>query len=141
MFTHTHLYKHIRINLCIYIYIYIHLYVYASVCVCKHDICTTNYQVMDNVFMYDYHHITLPKSSEQYIPKRNLATNTIITSQHNLLRTEKPITHFSSKLPRHYFIELWIIIIITFKISNPDISSNVYYLNNIYLTILTKHIA
>ena len=60
-----------------------------------------------SLFVYDYHHNTLPKSFEQYIPNNNLATNTIITRQHNLLRTEKPRTHFSSKLPRHHFIELW----------------------------------
>jgi len=57
--------------------------------------------------MYDYHHNTLPKSFEQYIPKNNLATNTRIAKQHNLLRTEKPRTQFSSKLPRQLFIELW----------------------------------
>ena len=37
--------------------------------------------------MYDYHHNNLPKSFEQYIPNNNLATNTRITRQHNLLRT------------------------------------------------------
>ena len=57
--------------------------------------------------MYDYHHNTLPKSFEQYIPKHKLATNTRITRQHKLLRTEKHITHLSSKLSRHHFIELW----------------------------------
>ena len=60
-----------------------------------------------SLFTYDYHHHTLPKSFEQYIPNINLATNTRITIQHNLLRTEKPIANFSSKLPRHHFIELW----------------------------------
>ena len=49
----------------------------------------------------------LPKCFEQYIPNNKLATNTRITRQHNLLRAEKPRTHFSSKLPRHHFIELW----------------------------------
>jgi len=37
----------------------------------------------------------------------NLATNTRISRQHNLLCTEKLRTHFSSKLHRHHFIELW----------------------------------
>ena len=60
-----------------------------------------------SLFMYDYHHNTLPKSFEQYIPNNKLATNTIITRQQNLLCTEKPRTNFSSKLPRHHFIELW----------------------------------
>ena len=44
-----------------------------------------------SLFMYDYHHNTLPKSFEEYIPKNNLATNTIIKNQHNLLCTEKKI--------------------------------------------------
>ena len=60
-----------------------------------------------SLFMYDYHHNTLPKSFEQYISNNILATNTTIVRQHNLLGTEKPRTHFSSKLPKHNFIELW----------------------------------
>ena len=60
-----------------------------------------------SLFMYDYHHNTLPKSFKHYIPKKNLATNTRITRQRNLLYTEKPRTHFLSKLPKHHFIKLW----------------------------------
>ena len=40
-----------------------------------------------SLFMYDYHHNTLPKSFEQYIPNNNLATNTRITL--NLVQTNK----------------------------------------------------
>ena len=57
--------------------------------------------------MFDYYHKTLPKSFEHYIPTNNLGTNTRITRQRNQLRTRKPRTHFSSKLPLHHFTELW----------------------------------
>ena len=57
--------------------------------------------------MFDYYHKTLPKSFEHYIPTNNLATNTRITRQHNQIRTGKPRTHFSSKLPLHHFTKQW----------------------------------
>ena len=60
-----------------------------------------------SLFMFDYYHKTLPKSFEHYIPTYNLATNTRITRQHNQIRTGKPRTNFSSKLPLHHFTKLW----------------------------------
>ena len=73
-----------------------------------------------SLVMYDYHHNTLPKSFEQYIPEEtNPATNTRITGQHKLLRTENPITHFSSKLLRHHFIEQWNNLDYNFQILKP----------------------
>ena len=57
--------------------------------------------------MFDYYLKTLPKSFEHYIPTNNLATNTRITRQHNQIRTGKPRTHFSFKLPLHHFTKLW----------------------------------
>ena len=49
----------------------------------------------------------LNPSNSIYTPNIHLSTNTRITRQHILLRTEKPRTHFFPKLPRHHFIELW----------------------------------
>ena len=60
-----------------------------------------------SLFMFDYFHKTLPKSFEHYIPTYNLATSTRITRQHNQIRTGKPRTNFSSKLPLHHFTKLW----------------------------------
>ena len=77
-----------------------------------------------SLFMFDYYHKALPKCFEHYIPTNNLATNTIITRQHNKIRTGKPRTHF---LLSYLYIILQtygIILIIRFKISNPDINSN-----------------
>ena len=60
-----------------------------------------------SLVMFDYYHKTLPKSFDHYIPINNLATNTRINRQHNQIRTGKPRTHFSSKLPLHNFTKLW----------------------------------
>ena len=54
----------------------------------------------------------------------NLATNTRITRQHNQIRTGKSRTCFSSKLHLHHFTKLWNRLNLRFKISNPDINSN-----------------
>ena len=59
-----------------------------------------------SLFMFDYYHKTLPTFFEHYIPTNNLATNTRINRKHNQIRTGKPITHFSSKLPLHRFTKL-----------------------------------
>ena len=94
-----------------------------------------------SLFMYDYHHNTLPKSFEQYTPSNNLATITSITRQHNLLRTENQELTFLLNYIDIILENYGITMIITLKISIPDISSNMYYLNSIYLTILKKYIA
>ena len=56
--------------------------------------------------MYDYHHNTLPKCFEQYIPKKTLATDTESTRQYNQLCTDKLRTHFLLN-SMHHFIQPW----------------------------------
>ena len=60
--------------------------------------------------MYDFHHNLLPKSFTNYIPEKNLDESSRITRQHSLLAKERPIKHFSSKLPKHNFTKMWNII-------------------------------
>ena len=67
---------------------------------------TENHKLHVSLFMFHYYHKTLSKSFKHYIPTDNLATNTRITRQHNQIRTGKPRTPFSSKLPLHHFTTL-----------------------------------
>jgi len=55
-----------------------------------------------SLIVYDYCHNTL----ETLHPKKNQATDTSFTGQHNLVYTENSRTQFSSKLRKHHFTKL-----------------------------------
>ena len=49
----------------------------------------------------------LPKLFRNFVMKKNVDTDKIITRQFKLLVQEKPRTNFSLKLPRHNFTRIW----------------------------------
>ena len=57
--------------------------------------------------MYDFEHDLLPKSFRNFVMKKNVDTDKIITRQFKLLVQGKPRTNFSLKLPRHNFTRIW----------------------------------
>ena len=73
------------------------------------------YRLHVSLFVYDNQHNTLPKSFKHYMSEKNLEEN------NNLLNTDRPRTHFSSKLPKHNFIKTYgIVFIIRYKRPNPE---------------------
>ena len=60
-----------------------------------------------SLFMYDLNNNLPPKSFRNVLSKDCLARYGIITRQHNSIPQSRPITTFSSKLPKHNFTRIW----------------------------------
>ena len=61
------------------------------------------------LFVYDLNNDLLPKSFRNLLSQNCLARHGIITGtrQNNLIPQSRPITTFSSKLPKHNFTRIW----------------------------------
>ena len=59
------------------------------------------------LFMYDFEHDLLPKSFRNFVMKKNVDTDKIITRQFKLLVQEKPTTNYSLKLPTQNCTRIW----------------------------------
>ena len=65
------------------------------------------YTMQISLFVYDLNNDLLPKSFRNVLSKNCLARHGIITRQNNLIPQSRPITTFSSKLPKHNFTRIW----------------------------------
>ena len=60
-----------------------------------------------SLFVYDLNNDLLPKSFRNVLYQNCLARYDIITRQNNLIPQSRPITTFSSQLPKHNFTRIW----------------------------------
>ena len=65
------------------------------------------FKLQASLFKYDFEHDLLPKSFRNFVMKKNVDTDKIITRQFKLIVHEKPRSNFSLKLPRHNFTRIW----------------------------------
>ena len=65
------------------------------------------YTMQLSLFVYDLNNDLLPKSFRNLLSKNCLARHGIITRQNNFIPQSRPITTFSSKLPKHNFTRIW----------------------------------
>ena len=65
------------------------------------------YTMQISLFAYDLNNDLLPKSFRNLLSQNCLARHGIITRQNNLIPQSRPITTFSSKLPKHNLTRIW----------------------------------
>ena len=74
-----------------------------------HNILKFNdlYNLQVALFMFDLRNKYLPRSFENFIKLTHPVNRTVITRQHKNIFKERPRTKFSSKLPKHQFVNIW----------------------------------
>ena len=65
------------------------------------------YTMQISLFVYDLNNDLLPKSCRKLLSKNYFARHGIITRQNNMIPQSRPISTFSSKLPKHNFTRIW----------------------------------